>query len=249
MVFILRNPTSEEKKVMVDALTSILSCNILSIDTEILNSGFMGRHSWRRGMNRMMKEYFECRDEQQDFQECHHILESICSKASIRTLKLIRFRMDLVKVVMRKLSNVKVIHLLRDPRDIVESRKFQSLDDAVLKERFPNRNETLGHKLDLVDMVCYQMWLNIHEEESIEQEYPGSLVQVRYEDLALNPVESLERIYSFLQRNASNYLQHRVWNITHAVKDTEGSSTMRKNSALTARHWKNTNIRFRKDAL
>ncbi|ELU17205.1 hypothetical protein CAPTEDRAFT_210492 [Capitella teleta] len=236
-----RTASPEERETMMHSLSSILSCNMPGVAMDVYTHYFMNQAHWS-SKNRKMNSYFSCKAKK-NIKDCLNVLEETCRQSPIRATKVVRYRMDLVEDIIQTLpdTNLKIIHLIRDPRGIFQSRRFKTLqDDALLGINLKGENET-RERLRFADMLCHQIWRNIQEAKKINLKYPNSVLEIRYEKLAMQPEDSLQEIYRFLGQNVSSVLERAVWDRTHAVKDGPVSGTKRMNATHTAMRWKKMN--------
>lgn len=124
------------------------------------------------------------------FDECgainRRLVENVCRRKSLVALKVIRVCdiRDMEEIVSALPVDIKILHLLRDPRGIANSRRH------VL--RTMNVNASLHdtcHRLKqnmLTGLVDTPAWLK------------GRYMVVRYEDVALHPYGIAQSVYSFV---------------------------------------------------
>ena len=85
----------------------------------------------------------------------------------------------LISDVMSRVPDLKVIHLVRDPRVIVQSRNI--------------RLERLSSHLPT---ICEAMLQDIETFDELVKRYPGRLIQVKFESLLLGP-DSVSDVLKF----------------------------------------------------
>lgn len=136
------------------------------------------------------------------------------------------------------MPNVKIIHQLRDPRGTVTSRRSNSrlAYTDIQKE---------------AKLLCRKMAQDISERHALEAKYPGVFLQTRYEDLADNPAEILQKIYEHIDEPVPQELLENMQ--THTQADNQrsrgGFGTFRTNSSATARAWMDKLTSDEKDVL
>ena len=158
--------------------------------------------------------------------ECQKIVTETCRAARYRIIKTIRLSMNLVQTLMDILPNLKVIHLLRDPRGITNSRVHAG------KRRMAHL--TVPHSKAL----CNQMQEDIRIGNLVHKERTGNFKVVTYEDLAEKPVEGAKIIYEFLKITFDEKIENWVYNSSHASKDSGFYGTKRINSNITLSQWR-----------
>ncbi|XP_021353773.1 carbohydrate sulfotransferase 4-like [Mizuhopecten yessoensis] len=112
--------------------------------------------------------------------QCLSFLESRCRNSTVRVIKTIRMSLHLCKDLSKTIENMKILHLVRDPRASVYSRRNLGLD-------FSN---------SLVKILCNRMSHDIDEGQLIGSYFPGRFYSLRYECLARNPETVLKKLYS-----------------------------------------------------
>lgn len=153
----------------------------------------------------------------------------VCNKHKHITIKMIRmYSLSALEDVIRDPDlNVKVLHLVRDPRGIYTSR--------VKAEHKPL---TLGEALDHdVTYTCRRMKRNLAFLTEMPDWLQGRYLRVRYEDLAQDPKIWSQRLYDFsgLGPVPSAVTQWISAN-THG-SNSDAYSTQR-NSSSTAQAWR-----------
>jgi len=101
-----------------------------------------------------------------------------CSEAKTVLVKTIRLHKDNMDWIQD--SDVKVVHLVRDPRGMIGSMLQQP--------------EEWTTRLGSYKGICSQMETDLELEKSLA---PGNYLRVRYEDLVDNPVETFGKICEF----------------------------------------------------
>lgn len=226
---------------MTKTLESILSCNMLKIPKSVFDHYFMQNLVWY-AKNQKMKDFFQCKVNK-GVTDCLPVLEEACTSSTIRATKVIRYRMDLVEDLLNQTAssnvNMKVIHLIRDPRGILMSRKYKTLLDDTLEGRCVDRDVNITmEKLKLANLLCQQIVLNIKEEHKLREKFPGKIMQIRYEYIATDTQNAVKDIYDFVGESVKSQLQERMDNKTHAARDGPMTGTTRRNGTWTAMRWK-----------
>jgi len=124
-----------------------------------------------------------------------------CRSSNPRVVKTIRLRRAALEPWVHK-SNIKVVHLVRDPRAIINSVSKRSVWSNLLK------NATFQ---------CARMLDDMQLEKSLPKE---RYVRVRYEDLVDKTENTLEAIYSHLGLLWTEHIRKVIWSHTHAENVT-----------------------------
>lgn len=117
---------------------------------------------------------------------CVMKLRDLCMKSKFRVLKTIRASMRQIMDVMRELPELKVIHLVRDPRDTMMSQKAR----AICGKGSPDELASCSAR------YCYRLSDDIVVSEK-EDIFRNRVLPVLYEDLAFRTEELSSKMYSF----------------------------------------------------
>lgn len=139
-----------------------------------------------------------------------------------RATKVVRLTVDNLEVVLKNVPWLKVIHLLRDPRAVINSRittTWYSLKDA--KD---------GSKVELsrdADDLCQRMTYDLKASADIKRKYPDRFSLVLFEDLQDNLDQKAYMLYNYLGIDTSNLEEKlgsmsAILGIEHTVNNTSG---------------------------
>lgn len=156
---------------------------------------------------------------------CLKVRTKICEVARYRIIKTIRVSMDLVKILKEVIPNMKVIHLIRDPRAITYSR---------LEGGFPLTRETSAHARGL----CKEMLDDVTLNKELRKAYPEEIKTIRYESLAERPEEGAKFMFKFLGANYTKKITEWVYKTTHAQKNNGYYGTVRRDSYKATYNWR-----------
>jgi hypothetical protein len=130
-------------------------------------------------------------------------------------------------------DNLKFVYMVRDPRGRFWSHYVKSLS------KHPNIPKAFLSVLREDQRVwCRRLqeerdWLLDHI-----QQYDTRLFILRYEDLAANPHEYANKLYSFLDIKSDPLTMKWLDTITRGEKDGGWMNTVRRNSTFTATRWR-----------
>ena len=189
---------------------------------------------------------------------CIQLLRNSCLQAPVRAIKTIRLSMDIILDAMRQRSDIKVVHLTRDPRAMVSSRK--AIDDFNEKDESAMICSRMLHDLQLTGTLqSYKGRLEIGEKiittkdtinyDNKNEHYDvidvndvntNGLFRVRYEDLAIAPLSYMQQIYRFMGIEPPTSLA--TWVRRHSQADFNNGpyGTVRAHGNLNADKWKNS---------
>ncbi|CAH1777851.1 unnamed protein product [Owenia fusiformis] len=124
--------------------------------------------------------------QKQEIQSCLGTYEKSCQSVNILAAKTIRMSMRMVEPLLQQSPDMKIIHYVRDPRGIQESRGLRHMYGFSL-----NVTESGRH-------LCSLMRDDISVVKRLNREYNDAVIQVKYEDLALNNEDKIRRIYKHI---------------------------------------------------
>ncbi|KAI8505146.1 Carbohydrate sulfotransferase 1 [Branchiostoma belcheri] len=125
------------------------------------------------------------------------VLADLCTNHKHSAVKTIRVASveELVPLIQDPSLDMKILHLIRDPRAIVASRLDVLHPGAV--RNLSGLQELLVRSVEFDD-ICGWMESNVQYRDHIPQYLQGRYALVRYEDVAANPSAMAEKIYNFL---------------------------------------------------
>ena len=167
---------------------------------------------------------------------CIATLKAACDRSSVRAIKTIRLNMIQARKMLEKDPSLKIIHLVRDPRGMFLSRRT-AVNDTVLDRQY-------------IFYECKKIKENIKTFQLLVKEFPISLLQIRYEDLATNPYNTALRVYKLINVTsdvAREYYSSWIQRINNLDDNTLGTyGTVRKNSSAVAYSWMKKSSKDRK---
>ena len=155
-------------------------------------------------------------------------MDKLCSKSSIRAVKLVRATMEEISYFLHKnkkcVRQIKVIHLLRDPRGRLNSLhkccKFNYSDSKKVLE------------------MCQRQIKDVIMAKQLEEIYPETFMEVHYEHLASDTVEVSQNIYNFLfNLNQPDEINKWIKSIRSIISESTWN-TNRKDPKATSQAWK-----------
>lgn len=158
---------------------------------------------------------------------CTPLLEQECNAATTRVIKTIRLDLDTVDRIVDRNPDVKVIHLVRDPRAMLNSRRkwvpVSRLEIAATCARMR------------ADFDTFQR-LTSTSGSGRQSTY----ILARYENVISDPTTSAARVYSHVRLKPPSQFAQWLANHTQAKRDNAPEGTVRRNSTAHISAWKAT---------
>lgn len=174
------------------------------------------------------KEFCACKKGKsppQILRDCMANYTAKCERAKYRVVKTIRLEMAEVRLLLKVVPDLKVIHLLRDPRGMMCSRLFSKRCNVTRAQIY---------------QLCDRLAMDFTDRRSLERQYPTNFMQVIYEDIVEDAISEAGRMYKFvgadLPHNIKAILQDKT---KYGGKHDGAYGTYRKNSLKTAYNWTN----------
>ncbi|XP_064613360.1 uncharacterized protein LOC135477136 [Liolophura sinensis] len=194
---------------------SYLTCDVREITTGSLSQFWMQNA-------RRTNTFYRCGLKP----DCIEAFAADCKQAPLRAVKVINLRVDHVTGLLDKYSNLRIIHLVRDPRGMIQS-------------RIPMKEYYYYSPTITASSLCGDMLRDVRAFHRLSRLYPQQLLQIRYEDFAESPLQYTEKIYHFLGFALPGKVKKWVQENTHAqAQDSSGLGTARANSSETAYKWR-----------
>ncbi|KAL5013650.1 hypothetical protein ScPMuIL_007920 [Solemya velum] len=172
------------KEVSQDIMGSFSSCHVESLSCTLLGDGLT------IGKGHRLANYREC-CRLSDYKLsvcppaiCLQILKTDCLDSKYIVIKTIRLPIDGMEELLEKNPNMKIIHLLRDPRATIRS----EISYGVGK----------WNDISNVSMNwCQRVIKDIETFEIFKKKFPNRLFRIRYEDLSRYPINISRLMYNF----------------------------------------------------
>ncbi|KAK4299682.1 hypothetical protein Pmani_028054 [Petrolisthes manimaculis] len=162
------------------------------------------------------------------------VITHACQHEHVRIIKAIRLRLSWLRELLDNtgIPNLKIIHLVRDPRG-----SLYSMDKNHL------------HKLD-TDYFCPRIHADLTHLPHLLAQYPNQVFSLVYEKFCLDPFGEARRLWRFLMDNTSETLPT-IWTEYLTKKTTDDNNnnnngkktkvyTTRRNSSTQYQEWRNT---------
>lgn len=166
-----------------------------------------------------IQDYLNCRASiREKMSSCINMLEDACKKSQLRVVKSVRTSMTTVAQLLHQLPQLRVVHLVRDPRGVVLSRQ----GNPSFRGRASHDNlveESLFYCRDAVRDLALR--------QTLQKQYPGQFMEVIYDDFTKYPRNYSEAIYSFVGEKIPPATREYI------IKNTEGKF----NSSAISEKW------------
>ncbi|XP_033729014.1 carbohydrate sulfotransferase 4-like [Pecten maximus] len=163
--------------------------------------------------------FVECHGE---WRGCPESYQSRCSSRSSIVSKVPRLSVGLASKLLDTFSNLKIIHLVRDPRGIMNSRSklhWTPVPEGAIS-------------------LCKKMKDDYFDSKKIKEVYHERIFTLSYENITKHPVETLKEIYNLAGYNFDAAEEVRVAKRTSSSTSESPSNTYRQNSSKTADAWR-----------
>ncbi|XP_019927234.3 carbohydrate sulfotransferase 1-like isoform X2 [Magallana gigas] len=170
----------EEIEYALSVLQKIYTCNFNALSYKILKS-FVAFPSTGQGYLRSAGCFQHKREK--NVSHCVQHLTDLCRSSSVVIIKVLRIDMELARVLKTYLNNLSIIHLVRDPRAIMNSRA---------KGHFLS-NDPLSSQSMALCSVMYKNIMNVQRYDSC--------FTLQFEHLAKEPELVVRRLYSYCGLN------------------------------------------------
>ena len=196
---ITTQPASEVKTLneSLGYLQSIFNCSFHDYsyffkDTDFKeNQNEDNNHDWSFHKGKRWLDYKNCKQNPSNtLKTCLRAAEPGCISAKHRIIKLLRMTLDNLELLLQTNKHLKVVHLFRDPRAIINSHintgwfGYDQYDPIFI----------VGD----AGVTCQRMMTDIQAGKRLLQKYPGRIKIIQYEDVGNLEPDKMKRLYAFL---------------------------------------------------
>ncbi|XP_068105415.1 carbohydrate sulfotransferase 4-like [Hyperolius riggenbachi] len=184
--------------------------------------------------------------------KCYHRCKDIsletmaerCKTHSHVVMKTVRiFDLSILLPLFRDSAlDLRILHLVRDPRAIAFSRKYFDLEieDKIVLRNEGDKNITISR---VMEKICKSQ-VDINNVAKAAKALQGRYMVIRHEDLSNDPLQSIQQIYSFASLSLTKDLEQWAFNVTHEeVENYNGVMTFSRESSQVTQKWR-TNLDF-----
>lgn len=179
-------------------------------------------------MSNSLAPYLDCSKHSSN--DCIRVITKACMESSVRSVKVIRLPMsiDVIQDLLTLIPDLKIIHLLRDPRG--------KLSSPYISKAGRNTNKSLVTKA--ATSLCNEMDDGIFNRTFLEKLYPQQFLQVIYEDMAESVTEVARQVMAFVGLPYNDQHQSILLASVTGKEEKGGLNVMRDDPVSTAYSWR-----------
>jgi hypothetical protein len=148
--------------------------------------------------------------------QCAAQLSEDCAKAPVRAVKEIRLDLRLLQPLLTRDLDIRVVHLVRDPRGIMASTS----------------------SLVTVSHICRRMLRDLDALQVALTSHPHCCILVRYEDLTVEPHAVARRVFKHVGLDFESYFDAWIHRVSDPTHNSGSGGTYRTNMSAEAFDWK-----------
>ncbi|XP_056000737.1 carbohydrate sulfotransferase 1-like [Ostrea edulis] len=211
--------------VYAELLYHWFTCNFAGIDITALTHPFIVQYTPELG------EYYRCinpktsrRSKTENVKMCLTWLHKRCVKSKSRTIKTIRLPISMAGKLLDWLPSLKIIHLIRDPRGILNSQFEKLVNDG--------KNMSTA-----AEELCQSISNDLSAYEDLQYCHKNRITRIIYEDMCENPFVIVPKLYEFLNTKYTKRVNDYVkWTMTGPVRSCD-YCTNKGNALMNAYRW------------
>ncbi|XP_060067731.1 carbohydrate sulfotransferase 5-like [Ylistrum balloti] len=225
--FTFLNGTSRKYENFLDVakltISGLATCDMESLPTQMWLNGFLSLSRKAKGMRYCVSKSKTI----EESRSCISVTKMVCMNSSHSALKIIRIPMDLLEPLMTSMSNLRVIHLIRDPRATTLSQHAYGVIPTA-------------HFRQHVTGFCNRVYRDVVTAERFLTSFPGRILRIYYEDVAKDPKRYAKILYKFTNMTYTAKIETDVHSMTSAnvPKNCGQLCTRSSNSTAQAEAWR-----------
>ncbi|CAC5369870.1 CHST1 [Mytilus coruscus] len=208
-------------------ISSVITCQLINLPLEFWNAGFevMQGYQLQTFLTKFKSERLVRYLKRMEFKFAVEKLQSECMKSKVVVIKTIRIPFFLVQGLFPQLQDLKILHLVRDPRPTIISQK-----------RYINEIDSVS---DYAANLCFRISNDILMSNFLTVIASSSIVRIRYEVLTTHPVDISRNIYQFLNLTFTNKIKDVILKKTASGTSGKGPlTTVKGNSTEMVNKWR-----------
>ena len=172
--------------------------------------------------------------------------QEICRYRNVTVMKVIRLPVlsDILKISQIRSANIYIIHLLRHPSPVLMSRRTGGM--FYTWQHASHKSVEVGDDSERRVRIAWEAF-NYGKDNLVSSEFAtsqpwlrGRYFQVTHRDMSLQPLETAQRIYDFVNETLTDEVRDYVVSITDGSHVAAGAQTVNKSNNV---------VRIKKDAL
>ncbi|XP_063410464.1 carbohydrate sulfotransferase 3-like [Mytilus trossulus] len=216
----------ESRNTTFEIFKNIFSCKMSFLPAEVLASFW--KFESLTGRSRLNKCYKpktlnNIRDLVKK-RKCIRYLEDICNRSNTILIKTIRMSLDILFDIFSGIPHLKIVHLVRDPRAILNSR------DVFFFEK--NAPVDITSIKTSAYALCDRMYKDVITNKDYNQTKQGAFV-LKYECLATDPMTVTKILYNYLNLDYTDSVPNWLQRHTRGNKTEEGKVGAQKGNSLS----------------
>ena len=229
-IFRHRNPTYQFKGEAIQLFRAWFACDIKYIisDSKRYHLNFFKYGNATKQLADCIEKSSNETNQQSKY--CTRSLRTACLKSKFRVIKTIRTRLFWLIELMAEYRELKVVHLVRDPRAVINS--WTKFGECVGK---------YGGVPACAHSLCTNMEDDIASFELLNLIYPTRLKRIVFEELVNETNEVAKSVYNFIGMDFKFATQEYVRLVTNTGNDSAGiKSNIGPNSSDSINSWRST---------
>ncbi|KAM4642028.1 carbohydrate sulfotransferase 4-like [Discoglossus pictus] len=162
------------------------------------------------------------------------------SHVAMKTVRIFDFNI-LFPLFRDPALDLRILHLVRDPRAVTSSRRYFSLsiDDKIVVSAYNGKEQVKPTLAQVMAKICRSQ-VAINKVARGNQEFlRGRYMVIRHEDLAKEPFYNVKRIYNFAGLSLPKDLESWIDKVTRKTTSSEnGSIAYSRNSSEVVNKWR-----------
>ncbi|XP_045197675.2 carbohydrate sulfotransferase 1-like [Mercenaria mercenaria] len=172
------------------------------------------KHDWNFGKGPLWKPYFDCANiPKSNYKQCFSLMTPVCQGAPHKAMKVLRTTLNNFEPMLKSNQNLKVIHLFRDPRGILNSHMHTRFYQKKVQSVSDIEND--------IKTTCKRMQYDIDAALRLKRLYTDRFRIVQYEDLG-DLLRKARVLYNFMELDLTPEIQRDLENLVRSENSTTG---------------------------
>ncbi|XP_046564524.1 carbohydrate sulfotransferase 1-like [Haliotis rubra] len=211
----------------ITIIKNYLTCNLHDLPIETLIQGHQRQSESSSLYLKCMKTAF--RDPasfSEDINPCMGYLKDVCLRAKFTAVKTINFPMEAAREMITNGLNIKIIHLIRDPRAVIKSQVERIFGNWSMVQSIARHH-------------CARLQSDFDDTKTLLKSRPQNIKVLFYEDLVADMFSNIKYVYDFIEVQYRDSLHEFVQALTTG-NETDGCMTcaVRPNTEYESVKWR-----------